>query len=154
MHRLSETQSATIGDSLNSGADIDDRPRSAILDIKLPDAIRVFEFRGPLFFGASQRVGEALDSLKTWPRVLVLRMRDVPLIDATGISAFSDLLSACRRHGCRVVISGLQAQPRSALHRYELLRPNRVVLASNSYIALEKAKAMVEDADRPHHGAA
>ena len=43
----------------------------------------------------------------------------------------------------RIIISGLQKQPRSAMHRMGLLRTHKVLLASNSYMALEKAKSMI-----------
>ena len=81
--------------------------------------------------------------LAKWPKVLILRMRDVPLVDATALSALEDLALACTKHDCRIVISGLQKQPRLAMHRMGLLRRHKVLLASNSYIALEKAKALI-----------
>ena len=74
---------------------------------------------------------------------LILRMREVPLIDATGADALEELVKLARQHGSRVVISGLQEQPRDALHRFGFIRRNRIVVAANSLIALEKAKAIL-----------
>ncbi len=45
-------------------------------------------------------------------------------------------------------MSALQPQPRRILHSYKFLRENRVVLASNRFMALEKAKAMIAVEDR------
>jgi len=148
MHRMADAQSATL-DAHGVAPDRDDgdTPRSAVLDMPLPESVRVFELRGPLFFGASASIAGALDGLRRWPRVLLLRMRDVPLIDATGISALEDLAALCARHECRIIMSGLQPQPRQALHRYGFLRSRRVILASNSFIAIEKAKALVGEPD-------
>jgi SulP family sulfate permease len=114
----------------------------------LPEGIRVFELRGPLFFGATARLGVALSGLAQWPKVIILRMRDVPIVDATGIDALDELLSMADAENCRVVMSGLQKQPRQALHRYGLLRKHGIVPASNSYVALEKAKQLLEEAGR------
>jgi hypothetical protein len=49
-----------------------------------------------------------------------------------------------QRNG-RLVISGLQKQPREALHRMGLPRRHKVILASNGFIALEKAKALLAE---------
>jgi anti-anti-sigma regulatory factor len=51
-------------------------------------------------------------------------------------------LARCAQHQCRIVISGLQPQPRVALHRAGFLRSNRVILARDMSEALEKAKAV------------
>ena len=78
---------------------------------------------------------------------LILRMRDVPYIDATAVGALEELAARCRKHGCRIVMSGLQPQPRRTLHSFGFLKHHRVLLASNSYMALERAKAIVVGTD-------
>jgi SulP family sulfate permease len=93
-------------------------PRSVIMSEPLPDGVRVVEFRGPLFFGATARLDVALKTLRDWPGVIIIRLREVPLVDSTGIDALEQLARLARQHGCRIIISGLQAQPREALHRY------------------------------------
>jgi len=142
MHRMAELPGIGVAGRLDDGAD-DGRPASMILSMPLPDGVKVVDLRGPLFFGAAAQLGEAMRGLDRWPRVLILRMRDVPLIDATAIAAIDELARLCRARDCRIVVSGLQRQPRTALHRFGVLREHRVVLASNSYVALEKAKAML-----------
>ena len=95
-----------------------------------------------IVIGASAK----LDAVERWPRVLILRMRDVPLIDATAVAALEGLARQCQRNGCRLVMSGLQRQPRTALADFGFLAHNDVVVASNSYVAVEKAKALVAEA--------
>ena len=51
------------------------------------------------------------------PRVFVLRMRNVPAIDASGIRVLDDLFRSFSHQGIRFLISGIQAQPRTALER-------------------------------------
>ena len=146
MHRMAETQTFdTAGHQLVLDDAVDGSvERSLIMTQPLPDGIRVFELRGPLFFGATARLGVALAGLGKWPKVIILRMREVPLVDATGIDALDELMSLANSHGCRVVISGLQKRPREAMHRYGLLRKHGIVPASNSYVALEKAKDLLQ----------
>ena len=55
------------------------------------------------------------------PKVLVIRLRHVPAMDATGLQALRRLVQRARQHGTRVVLSELQAQPREALLRSGLL---------------------------------
>ena len=147
MHRMAEVQTLSTAGGHMVLDDVADgsEARSVIMTETLPEGIRVFELRGPLFFGATARLGVALAGLAHWPRVIILRMRDVPLVDATGIDALDELMELADRHGCRIVISGLQKQPRRAMQSYGLLAKHHIVPASNSYVALEKAKNLLED---------
>ena len=78
---------------------------------RLPAGVEAFQISGPLFFGAANRLDELLDQFPKPPRVFILRMRLVPVIDASGVHALKTLLERCRRRGTTLVISGLQAQP-------------------------------------------
>jgi SulP family sulfate permease len=146
MHRMSEAAVAGIGPSASLDDDLDDvaRPRSVLTAMELPEGVQVLSLRGPLFFGGASAVADALKTGSAHPKVLILRMRDVPLIDATALSALEDMIIDLDKHGGRLVISGLQKQPRDALHRMGLLKRHRVILASNGFIALEKAKGLLE----------
>jgi sulfate permease, SulP family len=145
MHRMSEASIAGLGTSTRLDDDTDDveKPRSVLTEMTLPDGIQVLSLRGPLFFGGASSLMDTLRSGKTYPRVLIVRMRDVPLVDATALSALEDLATDLGKHGGRLVIAGLQKQPREALHRMGLLKRHKVVVTSNGYIALEKAKALL-----------
>ena len=149
MHRMAE---ASLAGLQSTASAIDDetediaKPRSVLVDMALPPGIRVLSLRGPLFFGGANSLGDALRSGDGYPKVLILRMRDVPLVDATALSALEDLAQDLGKRGGRIVITGLQKQPREALHRMGLLRRHKVVLTSNGFIALEKAKALLAGA--------
>lgn len=155
MHRMAEASPASrVGSMARLENDLDDvsKPRSALVDMPLPEGIQVLSLRGPLFFGGASSLGDALKSSGTYPKVLILRMRDVPLIDATALSALEDLAEDLGRRGGRIIITALQKQPREALHRMGLLRRYKVILASNGFIALEKAKALVGETSHPRRG--
>jgi SulP family sulfate permease len=53
--------------------------------------------------------------------VLIIRMRNVPAMDATGLSAFKDLVRRSRKEGTAVLITEIHAQPMTALARSDLL---------------------------------
>jgi sulfate permease, SulP family len=74
----------------------------------IPKEVEVFEIKGPLFFGAAYKFKDAIREIEKNPRVLILRMRQVPVIDATGLHTVEDVYRICKREGTRLIISGLQ----------------------------------------------
>jgi len=86
----------------------------------LPPGVEVFQISGPLFFGAANRLDDLLDQFRQLPRVFILRMRLVPVIDASGVHALKALRERCRRRGIVLVVSGLQAQPRRVIQQMDL----------------------------------
>jgi SulP family sulfate permease len=81
----------------------------------------VFEVYGSFFFGAASKFRDAIREIERKPRVLVVRLREVLAIDATGMRALEDLLDKTRRDGTALVLSGVHAQPLQALERSGLL---------------------------------
>lgn len=155
MHRMAETPGVHLGTGRIVFDDVadGDRTTSVVITGELPPGVRVFQFRGPLFFGASAGVTHALTNFLDWPKAIILRMREVPFIDSTAIDALEELAVLADKHHCRIIMSGLQTQPREALHRYGFLREHRILLASNSYMALEKAKSLIGVAAPPAEAA-
>ena len=82
---------------------------------ELPAETEVFQLRGPLFFGAAGALADVLDRIGRPPRFFILRMREVPLIDASGVGALKEFVRRCRSHGTIVVVTGVQRQPRRVL---------------------------------------
>lgn len=72
---------------------------------------------GPIFFGAAERFIDQLLKVDPDIRVLILRLRRVPVMDATGVTALRALHDRLRRRGVTLMISGLQPQPQSLLER-------------------------------------
>jgi SulP family sulfate permease len=88
----------------------------------LPPGVEACRVSGPLFFAAVNRLDDVLNQVPRGTRVFILRMREVPIIDASGEAALRALLGRCRRRGIQVVFSGLQAQPRRLLTDMGLVR--------------------------------
>ena len=83
----------------------------------LPDGVEMVQLRGPFFFGASGLLLDALERYGATPKVVIVRLRRVPLIDVTGAAALECFVVACRRRGTRVILSGVQPGPRAVLER-------------------------------------
>lgn len=119
IRRMSEV--ASVGVVTREFQDAEDKPDpNAIGKRRVPPGVEVFEINGPFFFGAAETFRDTLRALRTKPKVLIVRMRQVPVIDATGLHLLEELHSQCRRDGTKVVFSGVHAQPLFALQRTEL----------------------------------
>ncbi|HEU4697684.1 MAG TPA: SulP family inorganic anion transporter [Gemmatimonadales bacterium] len=92
----------------------------AIYRRRVPPGVEVYEINGPFFFGAAEIFKDAVKRVARQPKVLVIRMRHVPAIDATGLRTLTDLVRRSRQDGARVILAELRAQPRLAVERSAL----------------------------------
>lgn len=81
----------------------------------VPLGVRIYEISGPLFFGATDRIGQI--SVKSFTRCLVLRMRSVPAIDATAMNALISLYERCKKQDITLVFSHVNEQPMAAMEK-------------------------------------
>ncbi|MBO3461834.1 SulP family inorganic anion transporter [Aetokthonos hydrillicola] len=90
------------------------------IPLELTKEIAVYRVDGPVFFGAAERF---VTFLRDEPEVkyLILRMRFVPNMDTTGLVAMEDIYHDLKRHGCRLILSGLQSDVQKLLERTGLL---------------------------------
>jgi SulP family sulfate permease len=93
----------------------------AIFRRRVPPGVEVYEINGPFFFGAAEKFKDTLAEVSRKPKVLIIRMRNVPAIDSTAMHALRDLIRRSRKDRTKVVLSEVHAQPLIALGRSELL---------------------------------
>ncbi|TBL71446.1 SulP family inorganic anion transporter [Paenibacillus thalictri] len=80
--------------------------------------IGIFTMEGPLFFGAPDLIeSRILETMRSRPKTIVLRMGKVPFIDATGEAILSNIVERIALDGAAVLISGIQPQPRAYLEK-------------------------------------
>lgn len=94
---------------------------SAIAKRDIPDGVEVYEINGPFFFGASSKFLEAMSEIERPPKVRIVRMRHVLVIDATGIRILSEEHKNAQRHKIAFLLSDVHAQPLIALERAGIL---------------------------------
>jgi SulP family sulfate permease len=109
------TQVKSITKFLNEDErdDLSDNPAAdpnAIAARKIPLGVEVFEINGPFFFGAADKFRDTMRAIQKPPKVLILRMRHVPTIDATGLRALEDTLDKAKRDGITVLLSAPNAR--------------------------------------------
>lgn len=143
MHRMSEAVEVQADLHLVEEDVSDTSPREFVpmREYELPPGVAASLIRGPFFFGVAMRLGETLDRIGATPKVLIVRLRAVPIIDATGVSALETMLERCERNGTKVIVTALQPQPAKVLGDMGVL--SRVTRAPDFASAIEMAKEMV-----------
>jgi len=80
-------------------------------NIVLPKGVGIYEINGPFFFGIADQFLEGAVKDRNPVPVLIIRLRHVPAMDATGLHALTRLLSKCNELGTRVILSEVRDQP-------------------------------------------
>jgi SulP family sulfate permease len=107
----------------------------------IPDNISIYEISGPLFFASAKRYSEIIEEIGIKSRVLIIRMRHVSFIDATGMRNLKDTLLILQNRGVYVILSGLSQEIISDLERNNISSSiNRLDLCDSFDKALELAK--------------
>jgi SulP family sulfate permease len=116
MKRMADvTEIRDVTQTLSEGEDSDDP--GAISRRNIPKGVEVFEIQGSFFFGAAEKFKSAIQEASRAPQVLILRMRDMVSLDATGLRAIEEVHDRARREGWTLILSGVHAQPMIALVR-------------------------------------
>ncbi len=90
---------------------------NAIALRQVPRGVEVFEIQGALFFGAADQFKENLRVFDRHVSIIIIRMRKVPVIDATGLHVMREFLHYCRQNKTHLILSGVHAQPLLAFER-------------------------------------
>lgn len=126
MKRMAEVTNVTVftrefGAGGDPAGDPYDTDPNAVRRRSIPKGVQVYEVNGPFFFGAAERFNDTLATVSGKPRVLIVRMRDVPAIDSTGLRALTVMVRRARKDGTLVLLSDVHAQPMIAIGRSMLL---------------------------------
>jgi SulP family sulfate permease len=110
---------------------------------EVPKGVVVFEITGPLFFGAAYKFKDAIRYLEKRPKVLIIRMRHVPLIDATGIQALQEVNNDLKKHHTKLMLSEVNSQ-----QVLKELKDSRLLFAVGKGNVLETLKQALEKAEK------
>lgn len=110
----------------------------------LPPKTMIYDIEGPFFFAAAEKLERTLESVQSHTDTLILRMRHVPFVDATGIQALSEIIDDCRRFKTRLIICGMRENVRRKLVRanvLEKLGKDRLYSSVTDFMRKETARA-------------
>ena len=111
-----------------------------------PKGIEVYEISGPFFFGAAKKYRETLRQFGNEAKVLVIRMRHVPFMDATGARNFSAMLDDLREINVKIVLSGVNESVFKELNKTGIVEKlDSKNVCSNFDIASQRAKEVLKE---------
>lgn len=115
-------------------------------DKVIPDYVAIFRIHGPFLFGGTDKLREISDHAEELPPVVVLRLRNMTAVDATGLSAIEELAEELRAKGRTLVLCGAPRQPMAALQKAELHeRLGEENICGSVQAALDRAAAVVAE---------
>jgi SulP family sulfate permease len=110
----------------------------------VPEGVMVYRMMGAFFFGAVDKLESVLKREKREPEVLILRMRKVVAMDATGLNALEDLYERLHRKGKHLVLSAPHTNPMVVMEKAGFLeRLGRENVCPHVDAALARARAIL-----------
>lgn len=130
-------------------SDLEDSPDIALSN---PDgidpAIQIFQVYGPFFFGVADNFATTIQQNVSDTHVMIIRMRHVPFIDATGYHALFKTYSYCRKHRILLLFTQVQEQPFELMDKHGFIELSgkdnfcedieHALVRANAYVALHK----------------
>lgn len=112
----------------------------------LPKEIEIYEISGPFFFGAAKHYGEVLKGNASTTKVLIIRMRHVPFIDATGTHNFKEAIKVLKSKNKKIILSGVRPEVLSVLEKSRIsFLIGKANIFDNFDSALAKAKELIAE---------
>ncbi len=112
MHRMSKeieiANDDTVLEDVGGGRDL--------TQVLHEQGVMSLRLSGPLFFGGASQVSSFLKKIDKKPKVLILRMGYVPVIDASGANTIIEFVRRLRPYDTKIILSNMKTQPRRILH--------------------------------------
>jgi sulfate permease, SulP family len=141
LKRIMETSSVTVIEN-------ELKPHEQATDeekLSIPKGVSVFEINGPFFFGVANKFEEQMEQLGEKPIVRIIRMRQVPFIDSTGLKNLQSLCQSAKRVGITTVLSGVNPNVHEVLVKsdfYNLIGEKNI--CPNIHEALRRADDILQ----------
>jgi sulfate permease, SulP family len=90
-------------------------------DKQVPQYVTILRIHGPFLFGTTDKLEEATSNLNVFAAVVVLRLRNMTALDATGLYALERLADRLKKSGRTLLLCGAREQPERLLHQAEFI---------------------------------
>lgn len=112
----------------------------------LPEGVEVFRISGPVFFGVSAQLIEIFKRIGNPPKILIIRMRYVPFLDASGVQVLEDVAARCQKSSTILIFSHVQSAPRSLMERHGLVDNGQTIFFAENYpVALALTNTLLSE---------
>jgi SulP family sulfate permease len=98
----------------------DGRPH-VLQDKQVPWYVSILRIHGPFLFGTTEKLAEATTDLSAFPSVVIVRLRNMTALDATGLHALEVFAKRLRKSGRTLLLCGARDQPAQLLHRADFM---------------------------------
>jgi SulP family sulfate permease len=115
----------------------------------IPEYATVYRIHGPFLFGATDKFTEMMDNLSSLPPVVILRLRNMTAIDATGLAAIRDLADSLHASGRSLLLCGAREQPAALMKQADF---ERHVGPENICGSISEALGRAADVYQRYHG--
>lgn len=149
LRKMIQTTSVNV---LAGQRETDEQSDETLNSYKFPKGVEVFEITGPLFFGAAYKFKDAMRVIEKPPKVLIIRMGRVPVIDATGIKVIEEVYREFSQRHIKLILSEVHsAQVLEALRDARLLFAiGKANVTGTFEKALERSAVLLEAAAVSH----
>src|SRR5580700_2018889 len=113
-------------------------------DKDIPYYATIFRIHGPFLFGATDKINAVTQDLHTLPPVVILRLRNMTALDATGLFAIEEVARQLHASQRTLILCGAREQPASLIHQAEF---EEVVGAEN---ICDNVQAALRRAEQVH----
>lgn len=107
----------TTGIALVTPAFVEEGRIHILQDKAIPPYVTIFKIRGPFLFGSTDKLTSVTEHLDALPPIVILRLRQMTAIDATGVRAFEDLAERLRLSGRTLLLCGAREQPAAVMRQ-------------------------------------
>jgi SulP family sulfate permease len=142
IRRVAETTSvARVTERL-----IDEGTVHSLQGLSIPAYVAVFRIHGPFLFGATDKLSNIVDQLETLPPIVIVRLRHVPAMDASGLQAIEDFADRIHASGRTLLLCGAREQPAHLMERAEFHEHlGEANILPNVQSALKRAHEIADD---------
>lgn len=140
MARMAESVGVTVG------AETADRQDDTSERDCLPPGVEMFAINGPFFFGVAGELLDALKRIGSRPTLIILRLEQVPFLDASGALALEEFLEETAHSAIRVILCGVRPELRILMGTLLEAQPRtELVYAADYPAALDLARKQTGD---------
>ncbi len=136
---------ATTTVSQVTGDYVEDGRVHILQDKDIPYYATIFRIHGPFLFGATDKIDVVTENLRALPPVVILRLRNMTALDATGLFALEEVARTLKASGRELILCGAREQPLQLIRQTEfedLVGPENV--CDNVQDALRRAEEVFE----------
>ena len=138
--------SHTTSVSAAADDDVEEGRLHVLHDKQVPEYATVFRVYGPLLFGTTESLFSITEQVQALPPIVILKLRHVTAMDATGLRALEDLADRLHQSGRDLLVCGAQPQPAALMESADFHQHVGVAnVCANTAVALDRARELHEE---------